>query len=696
MGLSFFAIFTLLTLTMSFYIVPTMLYQQQQKAKNKKAKKSFSRRSSKSSGSIMLDMISRETWTSKSQSSAESDDFSFTKRINSLSIFQSNVSQKDFSRVPDNLTPGQKEQYTATSLKDNYQTLPLKSDLKATSSASLKVNSITENNHDSVSSGCKINDIRFQVFDLLEILNSQSSMKNAFYRADYAMQRFSVFLDWLSELQVNDPINFAGIRVHSLYKFVGRLHKSQLTNDDSNQKPTKWDIHHLEGSIAFELFKLRHFIRKMAASDPQKKVVLTEELMQINMINYSRFILNLPNLPREKIEGLDEIYKQHYKFKNFFGDMALKISSTRKDGYLDEVTTGVLDDDYLMQTIEKVSYEFTLLEKYFMHILFKLNKEFPIENRVTKHLYSLYKLNLKFEKKESLKVLVFNSCFSRQYSWYLSATLPFLRVIESSKIYSGELLQLEALDGDANPEITRSEKQEDFRKADIGLWEGFFKRLTLGTFENFKGMSKKDLVTIQKEAGDTKLAELSLNKPTAIKIKPVNFEYYSKSLTTIASETFHVIQSRDLNFQLNKRNLKPFIQEFHRILKPGGILELPIILSGEEEKEKSPQGVKTSFPNASTFMDIEIREKLDLIPHFFEELLRVLSEVFEPKKIKFSSVILSSHNDLTAYLINYTAFSLCERFGLIEKLHEQFERLKNQEQLEKIPCHYYFYVQVEK
>lgn len=684
---------------MSFYIVPTMLYQQQQKAKHKKSKRSQSRRSSKSSGSIAPDSASKDTITSKSHSRASlptSDEGSISdpNKNPKLGNFDPNCLMRE--EVEDTTDPGAdvvtKQFELSSNEKSPGKKNPCRNDYREDSKTSDKSQS---DSHLSSSSpinvklaSSKQENVVFETFESLEILNSENRILETFYKPEFVMLRFTLFLNSLCDHQVSDPINFAGVRVHSLYKFVSRLNSSLLNDLDNSLTPIKSDIHHFEGLISYELLRCRHFLRRLKGPDFQHTIRLTEELIQSNIINYIRFLLFLPKLTQSAIEGFGEFCVQHYHFKDFFADMALKLNTIRKDGYMDEVSVDVLDEDYLLQSLVKITHEFNLLESYFIHILFKLGNGFLIEQRLTKHLFNLYKLTMKLERKESLKVLIFNSIYSRQYSWYLAATLPFLRIIETSVIYE---------DCEGDPSEEQPDHLEDFGAIDKSLWKEFFCKLNFGSFEEFSGLSRKDLASIQRDASSNpNLMKLSADNLSVTKIKPINFEYYSKSLRTIASETFHVIQSRDLSTQLKTYNFKSIIREFHRLLKPGGRLELPLFRSGDEPNLSIPQGVKTSFPNPTTFMGIEIKESLDLIPQFFEELFRELCETFGAKNIKYASSLLSSHHNMNNYLISFTALSVYEKFGQVDKLCEQFDRLNSQEKLNESSCHYYFYIQAEK
>lgn len=679
-----------------------MLYQQQQKAKKNKSKSSQSRRSSRSSTSIATDSLSKELSNSKSNSGlsiSELDESLHTETDKTAqNILTSRRDTTDNHQFSERRSEG-----SSQSLNDKFKLLEKRRSLGSYSSdrrsqISENANSSNRNNQSLISEASSASSSRpefleFKTFQSLEVLNSAASINFHFFKLDFAAVRCSQFLDGICEHQISDAINFSGVRVHSLNKFVSRQ-KSRLRNEkDLEISLTKMDMHHFEGLIAYQLLLCRNFLRKLILLEGNSNSSPPEELIQSNVINYIRFLLLLPKLSPSQCNKLDDVYMMHYKFKNFFADMAEKLNSMRKDGYLDEICGDTLSGDALLQCVGKISYEFNLLENYFVHILVKLSAGFLIDHRLTKNLFNLYKINLKLEKKESMKVLVYNNFFSRQYAWYMAVSLPFLKVFETSVFYDKPSTDNGAHNADTELSMN---KRTDLCEEDELLWLEHFSKLNLGTFEEFKNMSRKDLATLQRETSAVLSAKHPQEGDSERQIKPINFEYFAKPLSSIENETFHLIQSRDLNYQLNNENYKPILRELHRILKSGGVLELPLFRSGDEMGQSIPQGLKTFFPDPNTYMGLETKNRLNIIPHFLEAVLQELSLLFGPKNIKFSSSLLSKKLNMNAYLINFTAFSIYELLGEIDKLCERFDHIEGFDKLSNAECHYFFYIQAEK
>lgn len=686
--------------------MPTMLYQQQQKAKQRKAKKGSSRRSSRSSSSAIFDVASKDSSTLKSRASlTDSEEIpppedtnykqNYTPSRSRHKMMQPVSPAGSVLRV-DNVKPGDVPPTSSApvSLKTWKSSMALKEIAMDDTRTGKKLSTSEIDTYEKTGNLNSLSHVtEFKPFLSLGVLNNEKDIRSTFFRPYFVFLRFSSYLETLCEHQVSDPINFAGVRVHSLYNFVNRQKLSLQNEAENTLYPIRSDVHHYEGLISYELLRCRAFLRKLVLSNTDNKNCNPpEELIQSNIINYLEFLLLLPSKSSVSVNEGDDITIQHYKFKEFFTEISSKLNSLRKDGYLDEISADALNEDTLLQCIVKISHEFNLLENYHIHILVKLSQGFLVDHRLTRHLFSLHKLNLKLEKKESLKVMVFNTNFSRQYSWYLAVTLPFLRVFEMS-VFNEEPVQGTV---DTKLDTPLSSNRSNLGEDDEFLWNEYFSKINLGTFEEFSNMTRKELATIQKESPCALYPLISTHSTRTEKFQPVNFQYYPKSLSSIASETFHIIQSRDLSFQLNLHNYKAIFREFYRLLKPGGVLEMLLFRSGEEGNKSIPQGSKTSFPNASTFMGLEIMNRLHLIPHLLETMLQELSELFGARNVKFASSLLSNHLNMNNYLINYTALSVYEMFGQADQLCEQFDGVNGFEKPTHSLCHYFFYIKAEK
>lgn len=542
---------------------------------------------------------------------------------------------------------------------------------------------------------------QFKAVTDLTILNSDKTIKEHFQNPTFMYHRYEKYLDILSEHHLSDPINFATVREHSLSKFLSRHRISKQEREGDNVLKQEEDIRYYEGLISYVLLQCRTFIRGLIRAESSERnnkgsIITSEELMQSNFINYVRFLAELPSNLSVYPENLDAVSANHYKFKSFFNEISEALYSRKKGDFSDELSSSPRNADLLMQSITKVSYEYILLEKYIIHILVKLNHDFLIERRITKHLFSLYDLNMKLDSNESLKILHFNTYFSCQYAWYLAITIPFVRVIETS-VYNEPVISTE--DDETYHESMSSSKldKETFRESDKSLYRNYFKHLDLKDFDLYVNMSRNDLAELQRSIMKKAIAEPeSSNGTSKSHIKPPNFEYYGESLSAIASETFHVIHSRDLSFQLTPSNYRVILAEFHRLLKKGGVLEMPIFRSGEEYQQTLPEATKYSFPNPQELMSLDIAASFDLIPHFIETLFNELGNLFGPKCVKFSSVLLTPKNEMNKYLIKHTAMSVYEIFGKIDDFCELYGGGEGVDCKDSDALHYFFYIRAEK
>lgn len=543
---------------------------------------------------------------------------------------------------------------------------------------------------------------KFRPVTDLSVLNNETLLKKNFYNPGYMATRYSTFLQILYEHHLSDPMNFAAVRDHSLKKFINRHSISHIERKKSRVIKSNGDIRYYEGLISYELLQCRSFLRNILdwqsrESPEQVSTITCEELLQINFINYVRYLLSLPNVLPVAPEKLDEILAKHYHFRSFFSEMSSALYSLKKESYADDMTTPSSDVDILVDTISKVSFEFILLEKYAIHILVKLNNNSIIENRIRSHLFSLYDLNMKLEKKESLKILNFNTFFSAQYSWYLAITMPFVRVFESN-IY-GEDLRLIS-DHDAyQKHLAKCGMRRDFKDSDSHLYKEYFSRLNFKDYELYVHLSRKDLVELQRNlnsVSDKFAGQTFDNGGFAFQYKPPNFEYYTNSLSSLETETFHVIHSRDILRQLSPNNFKVILSEFHRLLKKGGVLELPILESGDDQIQDLARSRLTGFPNLSKYLDLEVLCKLDIVPHYLQSLLEELSNVFGPKNVRFSPVLLSAKNDMNNFLIKHNALTFHETLGDINTYCSRFANEEQSSTEDEGDTNFYFYIRAEK
>lgn len=553
----------------------------------------------------------------------------------------------------------------------------------------------------------------------LEGLNSPEKLQKNLLSPAFQIFRFNNFLDILSEHQTNDPTNFAKIRHHSLMKFIQRHVRTKYLKEQNYDFNQTEDIRSYEALLAYELLACRSFLRRLihleSKASSKNSIVNCEELVQVNFVNYIRYILNLPNLEdlATKPDDLDDITKNHYRIKEIFNTIQAGLYHLKREDSGDEMTNSSTIVHLLLQSITKVSYEYILLEKYHIHIITKLKNNSLLESRITKKLFNLFHLHLTLKKYESIKVLNYNIHFSAQFLWFLSITIPFIRVFESN-IYAEDEKLINNYDAYYNHQQNLPQLEiTSFKESDAELFETFYKHLNFkNDYNYYRGLKSKHLVNLHRQIDDKspRYAHTKIAEPlTTYSHKPINFEYYSKSLSTIELETFYAIHSADPVLQFTPLNYKIVLREFHRILKVGGVLELPIYklalndirdiskLQNEAAKDFASQNTdEDKTINPSDYLDVDLLIKFNLIPKFTRTLLKELNVVFGTKNLKYTVLLLNSATEVNRYLVRHVALTMNEIFGQTDKFAEKYGL--DDTKLEAISdgVHYYYYIKAEK
>lgn len=537
---------------------------------------------------------------------------------------------------------------------------------------------------------------QFEPITNLSVMNNAQLLKQSFFNPGFLLTRYQGFLQILAEHHLGDPVNFAAVREQSLAKFTNRHLLSKLEREKTRSIRLNGDLGYYEGLISFELLKCRNFLRRLISTHTSRlatgSCIPCEELLQLNFINYIRYLLRLPDVLPVSPEGLDEILAQHYLFRSFFFDMSSALYSLRKEGYSEDIALPVSEFDILVESISKVSHEYIILEKYAIQILAKLNKDSIVDKRISDHLFSLFDLNMKLEKTESLKILNFNSYFSSQYSWYLAITMPFVRVFETN-------VNGESFSGHMKAEGTTSCEFEkrSFKDSDRVLYHQYFSRLDLKDCELYWQKSRQELVELQKLESLAMDANSVLGESdTSIlsQFKPPNFEYLSSSLRELESESIHVIHSRDLGLQLTPLNYRYVLGEFYRILKKGGILELPLLKSGHCNTDNQGKSFQADYPDLLELVNLETTSPSNRIRTFLQTLFAELARLFAPKNVTFTPVLLNKASSMSRFLIEHTNFSLHEIIGDLDGYCSRLADSKQSE--DELHQHYLIYIRAEK
>lgn len=505
----------------------------------------------------------------------------------------------------------------------------------------------------------------FKTLRDLSKLNDSGSLQNILYTPSFQTFRYERFLDIMSTQHKNDPINFGNIRYSSMTRFISRHNAFNGVDIENAIKGS--NIKDFEGVLSYNLVHLRSFMRtliRVDSSAESKNGVMysCEELVQVNFTNYLRFILNLlPRILSTPSEQLNKYQIVHKKFKAIFTCMTQTLHTFQQRETGDELSHTSDSESYLLQLVNKLSYEYILLEKYHINILAKFSGNSLISYQILAKLFKTYRDSLTDYKKNNRyilpKVLVYSAYFSAQYSWNLAVANPFVRVLESNVFvenpkYLNDLAEYKKME--------KGTDKTSFQASDDSLYVNYFQRLNLESFNGFRRMSDMMLVNLQK----------SLNEVGESNHRPPNFEFYGQSLSTIPNETFDTIQSRDLFLQLTNSNYRSVLTEFYRILKVGGTLEIPIVLSGSNtiRSDKSIVG----FPEFTKTVGAELTGYYDLVPNLAEVLISTIISLFGEGNVRLSVVLLDSSNDLTRFLIRDIGLHVAEFIGKIDNFCKQF------------------------
>ncbi|CUM50855.1 uncharacterized protein AC631_05613 [Debaryomyces fabryi] len=547
----------------------------------------------------------------------------------------------------------------------------------------------------------KIDAIDFKPIIDLSIVNSYEKMKEHMVFPTFHVLKYRNFLSILSDHHQNDPISFASVRNHSLINFIASYKggKQEPENLDDKQN----DVTYYETLLGTELLRSRSIFRELIRRDSAKienksKIINCEELLQLNLSNYVRFVLDLPDEIPVPLEQLDSIQRTHYKYKELFKKIGHVLYLKNKEVGGDENPDS--GNAYILQTIREVSYEYILLEKYLLHIFTKLGDNSLIQSRNLNVLFDKFNNKMQMKDSESIKVLHYNAYFSSQYSWYLSITAPFLRVVEMNS-YSENFELVNNYDN--YYKNFNDVKKVSFKNLDSDLYETYFKNLGLNDYLKYRLMTPEKLVALQKSI-DTIAQKLKSYKKlesddniSNCSHKPMNFEYYTESLATISSETFHLIQSRDLPLQLTLNNYSVILKEFHRILQKDGILEIPFIqLTRNKVKETFQQ--MHDFSKDEGFMNLNLLEQFNMIPDFLKTILAELSRIFGKGNVKYHVSLLNSIGELNCFLVKHICFQLFEMFGRLDEYCSKFTDVDDMSlrDINEEGMYYFIYIKAQK
>lgn len=726
---------------MNFYIVPPILFQEQQKLKKKKhaKRKGKSRlgsvseqgRSSKSTASTRsihsiseieqandseseslltrrsgilgsasgksIDLVSNasllnlhnfeEGITPTSSLAMNIDSRQRAKRDSALSLVHSNNS------VFNSLHSTRKDT-VAQNRKISFSQVPAASTASEPPSVSVPPRDHLRRTMHSKSIVSKFEIPKFELIMDLSILNDYLIAKNHFYNQLILETRFSTYLNLISDYQPSDPINFSVVRAESLLKIIKRHGLNHIERSAVNEIKHVEDVRYYEGLLFYELMQCRNFIGELLLAESKNNskketILFNETLLQLNFANYVWYVLCLPNISLNDQTGLDEVVSKHYHFKSIFFEVRSALYDLNMENYSEDVSSSVASTNLFMQSVTKVASEFVMLENYLIHILGKFGGNSPIDSRVAKHLFSLYDLNIKLGNSESLKILHYNMLLSDRFSWDLAINVPFVRVFEMNinNEFKDSINDLQAY---LNQSYTEGNAGKvTFHDKDKSLFDQYFTTLDLKDYEHYQSMTGSEFVNLQKTTSEhMHISSMLSDKLNNHYHKPPNLEYYTDSLFSIASNTFHVINCRDAYFQFTTTNYKVVLREFYRLLKSGGILELPLFIPGDSlidtmmQKKSSLTGAQFPAPKH--------------IHNFVFSICEELNSLFGTKNVKFSEVLLSPQNSISAFWVKYISFLTNDAYGDVNTFCAKHHLGDISEIQNAEDKHYYCYIRAEK
>lgn len=532
----------------------------------------------------------------------------------------------------------------------------------------------------------------FHTIKDLTVLNSSQRMLTNIYSPSFQIFRYNNFLDIISSQHINDPVNFANIRYNSISKFL--LRHSTFSNIPTYEVFSGNDIRDFEGALAYNLLEMRTFLRSLirnhySRDNIRNEIFSCEELVQINFTNYIRYLLNLPQkLLSTPTENLDEILVMHQKFKRMLVQVTKALNNFKREDTGDDIINTTNSTASLLQLITKVSYDYILLEKYHINILTKFSNNSLLDARLSARMFDIYKSSqvLPSNQRTIPKVLLYNSYFSSQYSWYFATTIPFVTVVEAS-VFNENPTHIENIEHYQRNE--KSTPKHSFDKLDIPT-KRYFEQLNFDSFTHYRSYTDSQLVDLVRTQDDAS-SITSDNSNTSSLHKPRNFNFYSDSLSTIETEHFDIIQCRDVLFQLTNSNHRTILSEFHRVLKVGGTLDIPVILLGADTIK--PNSLVTNFPRFTNTRGLDLSQYYDIIPNFAEVLLTLLIELFGEGNVKFSTVLLNSSTEITKFLAQDIGLHIAEIIGKTNDFCKNFEANLGKESTD---IHFFFHIQAQK
>lgn len=514
----------------------------------------------------------------------------------------------------------------------------------------------------------------------LTVYNNRDALERNFVAPNYQVFRYNSFLDLLNECESADAISISSIRFHLLMKFISKQKNAKefLSQGNKLSFGSSYGLMMADSVLAYHLYgPMRSVLRELIKICSNNQAWRNhEELVQCNFINFVRYVAALPD--NVNVAELNDIEKKIYKFKEVFSQTANAMYLLKKEQSPDSNSADIVQYriKLLIEAITKVAYEYLLLEKYRLDITTKYHNNHLIDKRILKKLFYRYETNVRSKNLDNVKVLLFNSSNLIQYAWYMSLSMPFLRVIETH-VYTEDRNLIENLDQYRNVELATPKL--DFTESDQELFDTYMKKLAFKSYGEFEKTSMDKLVKLHRSIDNQSPKYAKINRhempdpATNFSFKPMNFEYYNSSLATFPNESFDAVLSPDLAIQSTVKTYKTLLSEFYRILKPGGTLIIDCLQYGAKNIHEFSKRFKNGeFPETLENEDFGVLKFFDTIPRFTETILKELNVIFGKGNVQFNISLLSSALDVNGFTIKFVGMRLFEVVGRFDEYCDSF------------------------
>lgn len=452
-----------------------------------------------------------------------------------------------------------------------------------------------------------------------------------------ATLRYKTFLNIVSGQEENDPIYYSKTRNQSIQDFTYRI-RLQVCHNLGSQYPE-------DRTLGHEYLGLRSqveaYILSKLSSEHNKSKVLSEEIIQriLYLFFEKRLVLDAsgPECRHGDIpQSIDNVHCPSFLEECLVDqDKAEPSGETRPRGQSSQDSR---------QKLAKINTEFVLLEHYFIQLLEKLGNGFLIDRKIIDHLLSLFELNLKLDNPDSIKILNFNTHMTSHYSWYLAISIPFARIFEISSSFS--------LGIPSEERGIETSLQRYISELDYALFKSYFSQLSSSSFTKKRFLRRSEM---------SEQAEISQENAANNSTKPPNFDLFSQSLDSLPDETFHVVHSRELDFLDDTLDIHSTFREFYRILKKGGLLEIPLHIFRESSLQL----------HSSSNIEKGQKEHIkSLWTKVMTPIFASLTQFFEADKVQMSAAITSSTGELHSFI---SRFITLKKFDLMNIRSESME-----------------------